>query len=98
MPAEKYSLHCPIPRSVLRPDLRESSRWNLYNEKQKVLWRKLESSIQDVDRVSTVMGIAIEDLNTGDQYFLHENEVFAQASTIKSRCWPISISRRSQAG
>jgi beta-lactamase class A len=54
------------------------------NEKQEVLWQKLESSIHDVDQhLDGVMGIAIEDLNTGDQYFLHENEVFAQASTIK---------------
>jgi beta-lactamase class A len=54
------------------------------NEKEKVLWQKLESSIHEVDQhLDGVMGIAIEDLNTGDQYFLHENEVFAQASTIK---------------
>jgi len=29
------------------------------------------------------MGVAIEDLKTGDHFFLHENEVFAQASSIK---------------
>lgn len=29
------------------------------------------------------MGVAIEDLTTGDHYFLHEDEVFAQASSIK---------------
>ena len=29
------------------------------------------------------MGIAIEDLTGGDHFFLHENEVFAQASSIK---------------
>jgi beta-lactamase class A len=29
------------------------------------------------------MGVAIEDFKTGDQFFLHENEVFAQASSIK---------------
>src|SRR5579863_3521404 len=29
------------------------------------------------------MGVAIEDLKTGNQFFLHENEVFAQASSIK---------------
>ena len=29
------------------------------------------------------MGVAIEDLKTGDQFFLHENEIFAQASSIK---------------
>jgi len=52
--------------------------------KQKVLWQKLESSIQDVDEhLDGVMGVAIEDLKTGEQFFLHENEVFAQASSIK---------------
>ena len=29
------------------------------------------------------MGVAIDDLVSGDQFFLHENEVFAQASSIK---------------
>lgn len=52
--------------------------------KTKVLWQKLESSIQQVDQhLDGVMGIAIEDLNTGDHFFLHEDEVFAQASSIK---------------
>ena len=52
--------------------------------KQKVLWQKLESTIHDVDQhLDGVMGVAIEDLKTGDQFFLHENEVFAQASSIK---------------
>jgi beta-lactamase class A len=53
-------------------------------EKSKVLWQKLESTIHDVDQhLDGVMGIAIEDLKTGDQFFLRENEVFAQASSIK---------------
>jgi len=53
-------------------------------EKHKLLWQKLESTIHDVDRnLDGVMGVAIEDLKTGDQFFLHENEVFAQASSIK---------------
>jgi len=52
--------------------------------KQKVLWQKLESSIQEIDQhLDGVMGVAIEDLTTGDHYFLHEDEVFAQASSIK---------------
>jgi len=52
--------------------------------KQKVLWQKLESSIQEIDQhLDGVMGVAIEDLATGDHYFLHEDEVFAQASSIK---------------
>jgi beta-lactamase class A len=52
--------------------------------KQKVLWQKLESSIQQIDQhLDGVMGVAIEDLATGDHYLLHEDEVFAQASSIK---------------
>src|SRR5947209_1119351 len=52
--------------------------------KQKVLWQKLESQIQDVDQhLDGVMGVAIEDLTSGDHFFLHEDEVFAQASSIK---------------
>ena len=54
------------------------------NEKRQLLWQKLESTIHDVDQhLDGVMGIAIEDLTTGDHFFLHENEVFAQASSIK---------------
>src|SRR3979490_686163 len=53
-------------------------------EKRQVLWQKLESAIHDVDsHLDGVMGVAIEDLTTGDHFFLHENEVFAQASSIK---------------
>jgi len=53
-------------------------------EKRKVLWQKLETSIHDIDQhLDGVMGVAIEDLTSGDQFFLHENEVFAQASSIK---------------
>jgi beta-lactamase class A len=52
--------------------------------KQKLLWQKLEADIQDADRqLDGVMGVAIEDLATGDHVFLHEDEVFAQASSIK---------------
>jgi beta-lactamase class A len=54
------------------------------NPKQKVLWEKLAFAVQDVDQhLDGVMGIAIEDLNPGDQLFLRENEAFAQASSIK---------------
>jgi beta-lactamase class A len=53
-------------------------------EKRQVLWQKLESAIHDIDQhLDGVAGIAIEDLTTGDHFFLHENEVFAQASSIK---------------
>ena len=52
--------------------------------KQKVLWQKLESDIQQIDQhLDGVIGVAIEDLTSGDHFFLHEDEVFAQASSIK---------------
>jgi beta-lactamase class A len=52
--------------------------------KTKVLWQKLQASIEQVDQhLDGVMGVAIEDIATGDHYFLHEDEVFAQASSIK---------------
>jgi beta-lactamase class A len=52
--------------------------------KQKVLWHKLEAQIRDVDQhLDGVMGVAIEDLNTGEHFLLNEDEVFAQASSIK---------------
>jgi beta-lactamase class A len=54
------------------------------NAKTKVLWHKLEMKIEQVDeQLDGVMGIAIEDLTNGDHYFLREDEVFAQASSIK---------------
>jgi beta-lactamase class A len=53
-------------------------------DKQKVLWQKLEVEIHDVDEhLDGVMGVAIEDLNTGEHLLLNEDEVFAQASSIK---------------
>ena len=52
--------------------------------KQQVLWQKLEASIADVDRnLDGVLGVAIEDLTSGQKYLLHAEEVFPQASSIK---------------
>lgn len=52
--------------------------------KQKVLWQKLEAEIHEIDQhLDGVVGVSIEDLSTGDHFFLHEDEVFAQASSIK---------------
>jgi beta-lactamase class A len=54
------------------------------SNKQKVLWQKLQARIEQVDQnLDGVMGVAIEDLTSGEHYMLHEDEVFAQASSIK---------------
>lgn len=52
--------------------------------KQQVLWQKLESKIAAVDRdLDGVLGVAIEDLTSGQTFLLHGDEVFPQASSIK---------------
>jgi beta-lactamase class A len=53
-------------------------------EKQKSLWTKLESTIDEIDRnLDGVLGVAIEDLNTGQNFLLRADSVFPQASSIK---------------
>jgi beta-lactamase class A len=52
--------------------------------KQQVLWQKLETNIGEVDRnLDGVLGVAIEDLATGQKFVLRGDEVFPQASSIK---------------
>jgi len=54
------------------------------DEKQKSLWTKLESTIDETDRnLDGVLGVAIEDLNTGQKFLLRADSVFPQASSIK---------------
>ena len=53
-------------------------------QKQQILWDKLSSQIRGIDQnLDGVMGVAIEDLTSDRTFFLHEDEVFPQASTIK---------------
>jgi beta-lactamase class A len=53
--------------------------------KQEVLWQKLESNINDVDHnLDGVLGVAVLDLATGKKFVLHGDEVFPQASSIKT--------------
>ena len=52
--------------------------------KTQILWEKLGIAIRDIDQhLDGVMGVAIQDLTTGEHFFLHEDELFAQASSIK---------------
>jgi len=53
-------------------------------EKEQVLWQKLEATIGGVDRnLDGVLGVAILDLTTGQKYLLHADEVLPTASSIK---------------
>jgi beta-lactamase class A len=61
-----------------------SNSQNADIEKQKSLWSKLESTINDIDRnLDGVLGVAIEDLNTGQKFLLRADSIFPQASSIK---------------
>lgn len=66
--------------------------------KQEVLWQKLESNINDVDRnLDGVLGVAILDLGSGKKFLLRGDEVFAQASSIKIAVLA-ELYRQAQAG
>jgi len=66
--------------------------------KQEVLWQKLESTINEVDRnLDGVLGVAILDLDNGRKFQLHAEEVFPQASSIKIAVLA-ELYRQAQAG
>jgi beta-lactamase class A len=53
-------------------------------DKQQVLWERLHAAISGVEReLDGVLGVAILDLNSGQQLLVHPDEVFPQASSIK---------------
>jgi beta-lactamase class A len=53
-------------------------------QKEQILWQKLEATIQEVNRnLDGAMGVAIVDLSTGQKYLLHADEVMPTASSIK---------------
>jgi beta-lactamase class A len=51
---------------------------------ERILWQKLGATIGETDRnLDGVLGVAILDLSTGQNYFLHADEVLPTASSIK---------------
>ena len=54
------------------------------SDKQQLLWNRLGQEISHAEgNLDGVMGVAIEDLTTGQKFLLHSDEVFPQASSIK---------------
>ena len=57
---------------------------SVYDKKLTSLWTKLEFTINEIDRnLDGVLGVAIEDLSTGQRFMLHGDSIFPQASSIK---------------
>jgi beta-lactamase class A len=54
------------------------------NAKQQALWDQLRTAVVEVEqRLDGVIGVAILDLNSGQQMLIRPDEVFPQASSIK---------------
>lgn len=75
-----------------------AAQTNTAEAKRQVLWQKLETAINEVDRnLDGVMGVAVVDLTDHHQYFLHADEVFPTASSIKVAVL-VELYRQAQAG
>jgi beta-lactamase class A len=54
------------------------------SNKQEVLWQKLQATIGQIDKkLDGVLGVAIQDLVSGQKWSLNGDEIFPQASSIK---------------
>ena len=52
--------------------------------KQKVLWQKLQDEIHSIDKhLDGVLGLAVKDLTSGEEFLINGDEVMPQASSIK---------------
>ena len=69
----------PIPSCA-----QQTSQEKTVQEKEQILWQKLEATISETDRsLDGVLAVAILDLSTGQKYLFHADEVLPTASSIK---------------
>jgi beta-lactamase class A len=63
---------------------RQKSEEKVSQEKEQLLWQKLQATINEVDHnLDGVLGVALLDLSTGQKYLFHADEVLPTASSIK---------------
>ena len=52
--------------------------------KRQILWQKLQDELRGVDqKLDGVMGLAVKDLTSGEEFFINADEIMPQASSIK---------------
>jgi beta-lactamase class A len=69
----------PIPSCA-----QQASQEKTVQEKEQILWQKLEATIRETDgNLDGVLAVAILDLSTGQKYLFHADEVLPTASSIK---------------
>lgn len=62
----------------------QSSPEKLQAMKRQVLWQKLQEELRAVDsNLDGVMGLAVKDLTSGEEFFINPDEIMPQASSIK---------------
>jgi beta-lactamase class A len=53
-------------------------------QKRQALWQKLQEDLRTVDKqLDGVIGLAVKDLTTGEEFFINADEIMPQASSIK---------------
>jgi beta-lactamase class A len=54
------------------------------SDKKQLLWHKLQDQLRAVDNdLDGVLGLAVKDLTSGEEFLIHPDEVMPQASSIK---------------
>jgi beta-lactamase class A len=52
--------------------------------KRQLLWQKLQDGLRNIDQqLDGVMGLAVKDLTSGEEFFINADEIMPQASSIK---------------
>ena len=78
------ALRLPALFALLLVSISASAADAPLNDKQQVLWDRLRTAVAEVEqRLDGVLGVAILDLNSGQQLLIRPDEVFPQASSIK---------------
>ena len=73
-----------VVSSAIPSCAQQTSQEKTVQEKEQLLWQKLEATIHETDRsLDGVLAVAILDLSTGQKYLFHADEVLPTASSIK---------------
>src|SRR5215469_9985671 len=77
-------LLCLLPAICVQPGYAQCCPENPQAVKRQVLWQKLQEELRAVDRnLDGVMGLAVKDLTSGEEFFINPDEIMPQASSIK---------------
>jgi beta-lactamase class A len=75
---------CLLPAIFVLPAQSQCCTEKPQANKRQVLWQKLQQELRGVDQqLDGVMGLAIKDLTSGEEFFINADEIMPQASSIK---------------